>query len=75
MSDEQLQAIKQALKEYLDEHADERKLLIKEALLEFLREQWHGWESGAGRWFLRAVMVAIFGALVYFVLWSQGWHK
>ena len=49
----------------------ETKRLFKEALTEWLDRQY----AEFGRWSFRALLVAVFGALIVFVMWSQGYHR
>ena len=70
-NDHQIDVLKNALREYTDEHAVERKALIKEALHEWLEEKYAQW----GRWTLSAFIAMLLGAFIYFILWTQGWHK
>ena len=49
----------------------ETKLVLKEAFAEWLDRQYVEF----GRWSFRALLVAVFGALIVFVMWSQGYHR
>ena len=49
----------------------EFKLLVKEAIKEWLDEQ----TTKVGKWSLRFIGFAVLGALTYFILTQQGWHK
>lgn len=48
-----------------------QKRVIKEALKEWLDEKF----SQFGKWSMAAVAAAGMVALVYFILWANGWHK
>lgn len=62
MSQEEIRA---AIK---DEHI---KAALKEALREWLDEKF----AAFGKWSLGGIAAASLGALVYFILSAQGWHK
>jgi len=49
----------------------ETKRVLKEAFAEWLDRQYVEF----GRWSFRALLVAVFGALIVFVMWSQGYHR
>ncbi len=49
----------------------ELKLIVKEAIKEWLDEQ----AAIVGRWSIRFILLATLGALAYFILTSHGWHK
>ncbi len=49
----------------------EFKSLVKEAIKEWLDEQ----ATKVGKWSLRFFVLAALGALTYFILTTQGWHK
>jgi hypothetical protein len=49
----------------------EFKTLVKEAIKEWLDEQ----SVKVGRWSARFIGLSVLGALAYFVLTTQGWHK
>lgn len=53
----------------------ERKALMKEAMKEWLNEQRIAVEVTVGRWFLRAVASIVIVAILYFVLWMNGWQR
>lgn len=44
---------------------------LKEALKEWLDDRF----AEVGRWTFRGVLVAVLGALTYFVLQMNGWHR
>jgi len=50
---------------------DEMKQAMKEGLKEWLDERY----TEFGRWTFGMLFVAIIGALAYFVLSINGWHK
>lgn len=50
---------------------DEQKQLIKEAIKEWCDEQF----ALFGKWSLRAIAAAALGAIGYFILTTQGWHR
>jgi hypothetical protein len=49
----------------------ETKDALKEALKEWLDEKF----SQFGKWSAGGIMVAVLGALTYFILQVNGWHK
>lgn len=49
----------------------EFKTLVKEAIKEWLDDQ----AAVVGKWSIRFFMLSVLGALTYFILTSQGWHK
>ena len=49
----------------------EFKQLIKEAIREWLDDQ----ATKVGKWSIRFFALAALGALAYFILTTQGWHK
>lgn len=49
----------------------ELKTVVKEAIKEWLDEQ----ALTVGRWSIRFFFLASLGALTYFILTQQGWHK
>ena len=53
----------------------ERKQLIKEALREGFKEWLDEVTLRFGKWSLRGLLLAGFGALIYFVLTHSGWVK
>lgn len=50
---------------------NELKIIVKSAIKEWLDEQ----ALKFGKWSLRWLALAALGALVYFILLAQGWHK
>lgn len=51
------------------------KTAVKEALKEWLEEKWTAGTSMLGKWFLGAIAAAILAALVYLILWANGWRQ
>ena len=49
----------------------ETKRVFKEALNEWLDHKW----SQFGKWTMTGILVLLFGALVVFIMWSQGYSK
>lgn len=49
----------------------ELKQVVKEAIKEWLDEQ----AMVVGKWSFRFFLLSALGALSYFILTSQGWHK
>jgi len=49
----------------------ELKLVVKEAIKEWLDEQ----ATKMGRWSIRFIALSALGALAYFILISNGWNK
>jgi hypothetical protein len=49
---------------------DEIKALYKEAMKEWLDETF----ASVGKWTVRGIGAAGLVALLYFILWSKGWH-
>ena len=60
--------VKEALAKF---RKSELKAVVKEAIKEWLDEQ----ATLIGRWSFRFILMAALGALTYFILTSQGWHK
>lgn len=52
-------------------NGEEGKRIVKEAIQEWL----DGKFAEFGRWSLMGIAAAALGALAYWVLTSQGWHK
>ncbi len=52
-------------------HKNEIKLVVKEAIKEWL----DGQAVIVGKWSLRFILMAALGALTYFILTTNGWHK
>lgn len=50
---------------------EEMKKAMKEALKEWLDEKY----MSLGKWSMSAFAAAVLGALIYFILWSNGWKK
>lgn len=50
---------------------EDEKRIVKEAIKEWLDEQ----VLTFGKWSLRVIFGVILGALTYFVLAMNGWHK
>lgn len=50
---------------------DEMKRIIKEALREWLDEKFMAF----GKWSMASFAAMALAALVYFILWVNGWHK
>lgn len=50
---------------------EEDKQLIKDAVDEWLDKKF----AAFGKWSARALAALLLAAFVYFILWSQGWHK
>lgn len=55
--------------------SDEQKKLMKAALKEGIKEWLDDQFIQFGKWTMAALMAAVIGAGVYFVLWSQGWVR
>jgi hypothetical protein len=53
---------------------NEDKQLMKEALKEAIKEWINEGTSSFGKWVLRLLGGAAFFALLYFLLWINGWH-
>lgn len=53
------------------ENRQREKEIYKEAMKEWLDEKF----ATFGKWTARTVAAAAFFALIYFVLWTNGWHK
>jgi hypothetical protein len=70
LHDEELARIARELAAKLFKEA-ETKRVFKEALTEWLDNKY----AEFGRWTLRGLFVAIFGALVIFIMWSQGYTR
>lgn len=69
MSDDQTEHIQEALQLL---RRSEMKLIVKEAIKEWLDEQ----ASHVGRWSIRYVVMIAIAAGAYYILLSQGWtHK
>lgn len=53
------------------ERIDITKIALKEAIKEWMDER----IKEVGRWSLRGIALATFGALIYFVLTHTGWNR
>lgn len=53
-------------------HEEEKKML-KEAWKEALKETLMAEYAAIGRWFVRVVILAVLGLLLYVILWRMGW--
>lgn len=51
-----------------------QKEMVKDALKDGLKEWMNEKFQDVGKWTIRAVMIATFGGLIYFVLMLNGWH-
>jgi hypothetical protein len=49
--------------------------VVKDALKEGVREWIDDKYREVGKYTTRAIGVALFGALIYFLLWAGGWHS
>lgn len=49
--------------------------IVKDALKEAVSEWLDAKYKAVGKYTVRAMGVALFGAIVYFVLWAGGWHS
>lgn len=65
MTEEHKEAVRVAARD------EEIKDALKEALKEWLDEKF----TTFGKWSFGSLAVLGLGAFVYFILWSQGWHK
>lgn len=63
-----------AVKQNLDQ-IDLNKIAVKEAIDEWMNRNWKKTEQNVGKWVIRLVALSIFSALIYFLLWANGWHK
>ena len=50
---------------------EELKRITKEALKEWLDEKFLNF----GKWSFATIMAALLAALIYFILWTNGWSK
>ncbi len=62
------EVVKEALEVF---RKSEMKQIVKDAIREWLDEQ----ATKFGKWSIRFIAVFALGALTYFILTSQGWHK
>jgi flagellar biosynthesis/type III secretory pathway M-ring protein FliF/YscJ len=51
------------------------KAAAKEAIKEFLDEKWTHLTSRVGKWALGCIAAAVVAALVYLILWANGWRQ
>lgn len=51
------------------------KLAVKEALKEWLDEKWTAFAGNFTKWALGVLGAAILAALVYLILWANGWRQ
>jgi hypothetical protein len=58
-----------------DEERKLRKEAIKEAMREWLDEEKKATYESIGKWITHAFTVMLLGALVWFIMISEGWHK
>ena len=65
---EQAEVVKEAIDQL---QRREFKALVKEAIKEWLDEQ----TTKVGKWSIRFLTMLLLGALAYFILTQQGWHK
>ena len=70
LHDEELSRIARELAAKLFKEA-EAKRVFKEALNEWLDHKF----TEFGKWTLRGLLIALFGALVTIVMFTQGYHK
>lgn len=70
LHDEELTRIAKALAANVFKEA-EAKRIFKEALNEWLDHKF----SEFGKWTMRGILVALFGALVAIVMFTQGYHR
>lgn len=54
---------------------DVMKIAAKEAFKEFLEEKWTQVTSSFGKWVLGMFAAAMVAALVYLILWANGWRQ
>ena len=70
--DDMPQTTPEVVKEALDTfRKSEIKQIVKDAIREWLDEQ----ATKFGRFSIRFIATAALGALAYFILTNQGWHK
>ncbi len=50
---------------------EDMKKVYQEALQEWLDKKF----AEFGKWTLRSFLAALFSALIYFILYMNGWHK
>jgi len=61
--------IKAAMRQVLKETNGDIKVLLKEALKEWLDEKY----GAVGRWTVNGLLVALVGAACWMILWKAGW--
>jgi hypothetical protein len=54
---------------------DAMKAAVKEAIKEFLYERWTEFAGSFTKWALRLIGAAILSALLYLILWANGWRQ
>ncbi|HEY1723949.1 MAG TPA: hypothetical protein VGF89_00895 [Steroidobacteraceae bacterium] len=65
---QRMQAIKADLDADIGKRDEETKRAIKEAVDEWLDEKF----AQVGKWTVRGIIVTLFGAAVWFIVWSRG---
>lgn len=58
-----------------DEKRKEEKLMMKEAWREAMKEWMSEKYAEVGKWSIRIILTAAIGALLYFILSINGWHR
>lgn len=71
MTDEEKTALKEVMKAALKENRAEAKEVQKEAIKEWIDEKF----AQFGKYSLGAAAAATIGALTYFILTMNGWHR
>jgi ABC-type multidrug transport system permease subunit len=56
-------------------HEEQMKAAVKEALKEWLDERWMQYTSTIGKWMLGMLSAAALAAVLYLILWSNGWKQ
>ena len=70
------EATRLAILEYLKNITrEERKTIVKEAISEWMTDKWNETNGNIMKGLFKAVIVSIAGAIGYFVLTTNGWHK
>lgn len=59
----------------MNETRETTKQAVKEAAKEFMREKWTEVTSTVGKWALGMIAAAIVAALVYLIMWANGWRQ